>query len=47
VEVRMMVQGLPPGVQNAQDAKLCAEMFGVTCNVQEGLGDGSKQAIIK
>jgi hypothetical protein len=43
----MMVQGLPPGVQNGQDAKLCAEMFGVTCNVQQGLGDGAKQAIIK
>ena len=47
VEMRMQKQVLPPGVQNAEEANLGAEVFGVGRNFEHGLSAGAEEQIVQ
>ena len=43
----MRLQGLSPGVQDAEEADLRPQMLGITRDVQQGLRDGSKEQAVE
>jgi len=43
MDVRMMIEVLPPGVQDRREADLSAEMLGVAGNRRQRLGGGLEQ----
>ncbi len=47
VEMRMQLQVLPPGMQNAEKADLGAEMLGVCRNFKHGLGACAEEQIVE
>ena len=47
VQVGVRLQGLSPGVQDAEKSDLRAEMFGIGSYFQQGGGSGSEQEMIK
>jgi hypothetical protein len=42
MEVRMKKQVLPPSVQHGKEADSCAKMFGVSRDLEQGLGSGAE-----
>ena len=46
MNVRMMLEGLAPGVEHAEEADLRAEMPWVGRNLQQSGGGGAKQQIV-
>jgi hypothetical protein len=47
VDVRMSKQVLAPGVENAEDADLCAQVLGVSRDFQQSSGAGGEQEMVK
>ena len=47
VDVRMKQQVLTPTVQHGKETDLCAEMFGVGRDLEQGLGRGVEQQVIE
>jgi hypothetical protein len=47
VNVGMQQQVLPPSVQNADHADFCAQVFGIGCDLQQGLRAGSEQQVVE
>ena len=47
MEVRMKKQVLPPSVQHGKETDLCAEMFGVGGDLEQGLGNGVEQQVVE
>jgi len=47
VEMRMQLQVLPPGMQNAEKADLGSEVLGVCRNFEHGLGAGAEEQIVE
>src|SRR6266436_1979807 len=47
VNVGMQQQVLPPGVQNADHADLCSQVFGIGRDLQQGLRTGSEQQVVE
>src|SRR5467141_3133968 len=43
----MQQQVLPPGMQNADHADLCSQVFGIGRDLQQGLRAGSEQQIVE
>jgi hypothetical protein len=41
-----MEQGLAPGMQDGQEADLCAEMFGICGDGSQGLGCGLEEQVV-
>jgi hypothetical protein len=46
MNVRMMLEGLAPGVKHAEETDLRAEMPGVSRNLQQSGGGGAKQQVV-
>ena len=46
MNVRMMLEGLAPGVKHAEETDLRAEMPGVGRNLQQSGGGGAKQKVV-
>ena len=46
MDMRMDLQILSPGVQNAEEADLRAQMFGIGCDLQQSRGAGAEQKVI-
>jgi len=46
MDVGMIHEVLPPGVQNADAPDLCPEMFRVVCEFSESLRDRTKEKIV-
>ena len=46
MDMRMDLQILSPGVQNAEETDLCAQMFGIGCDLQQSRGAGAEQKVI-
>ena len=42
VDVGMKQQVLSPGMQNAEEANVCAKMFGIGGDFEEGVGHGAE-----
>ena len=47
VNMGVQQQVLPPGVQDAENADLGSEVFGVGCDFQQGLRAGGEQQVVK
>ena len=47
VEMRVQSQVLSPGVQNAEEADLGSEVFGVGRNFEHGLSAGAEEQIVE
>jgi hypothetical protein len=47
VQVGMKQQILPPGVQDGEEAELCAEMFGIGAKGEQGFRGGAEQNTVK
>jgi hypothetical protein len=47
MDVGMIHEVLPPGVENADTPDLCPEMFRVICELGKGLGDRTEKKIVK
>ena len=47
MEMRMEQQVLTPTVQHSQETDLCAEMFGVGRDLEQGLGSGVEQQVVE
>ena len=45
--MRVQQQVLPPGVQNANHADLCSQVFGIGRDLQQGLRAGSEQQVVE
>jgi len=45
--VRVQQQVLTPTVQHGEETDLCAEMFGVGGDLQQGLGRGVEQQVVE
>jgi len=43
VDVRVALQSLSPGMQNAEEADLATEASRIGCNFQQGCGTGIEQ----
>src|SRR5882724_3046667 len=43
----MQQQVLPPGMQNADHADLCSQVFGISRDLQQGLRAGSEQQVVE
>ena len=46
MDMRMMFQLLTPGMQNAEEADLGAEMFGIPGDFDQGFRAGTEQQIV-
>jgi hypothetical protein len=46
MEMGMSEQGLSPGVQNREKSDLGAEVFGISGDLQKGLGSSPKQQAV-
>ena len=46
VDVRMMLEILPPGVEHTEETDLGAEMLGIGGNLQQSRGAGVEQEVI-
>ena len=44
--MRVQFEFLIPGVQHAEEADLCAEMFGIASDFEKGFRTGAKQKIV-
>ena len=47
MEMRMEQQVLTPTVQHGKETDLCAEMFGVGGDLEQGLGSGVEQQVVE
>ena len=47
MQVRMEQQVLTPTVQHGKETDLCAEMFGVGGDLEQGLGSGVEQQVVE
>ena len=47
MQVRMKQQVLTPTVQHGKETDVCAEMFGVGGDLEQGLGRGVKQQVVE
>ena len=46
MDMRVKAQLLIPGVENAEEANLCAEMLGIASDFQKSFGTGAEQQIV-
>ncbi len=46
MDMRVQAKFLVPGVENAEEANLRAQMFGIAGDFQKGFGAGAKQKIV-
>ncbi len=46
MNVRMMLKILSPGVEHTQETNLCPKMLGISSDLQQRGGAGTKQQII-
>ena len=46
VNMRMMLQLLIPGMEDAEEADLCAQVAGIAGDLQQGFGAGVKQQVV-
>jgi hypothetical protein len=46
MDMRMMLQGLAPGVEHTQETDFRSEMFGVAGDLQQSRGAGAEQEIV-
>jgi len=44
--VRVLFEFLTPGVQHAEEADLCTEMFGIVSDFEKGFRTAAKQEIV-
>ena len=44
--MRVHFEFLTPGVQHAEEADLCTEMFGIVSDFEKGFRTGAKQEIV-
>ncbi len=47
VDMGMQQEVLPPGVQNADHADLCSQVFWIGRDLQQGLRTGSEQQVVE
>ena len=47
MNVGMQQQVLPPGVENANHADLCSQVFGIGRDLQQGLRAGGEQQVVE
>jgi hypothetical protein len=46
MDMRVMLEGLSPGVEHTQETDLGAEMLGIGGNLHQGRGAGAKQEVV-
>jgi hypothetical protein len=46
VQMRMVLEILPPGVQYGEEADLGAQVLGIACNGQQSISRGAEQDVI-
>ena len=47
MDMGMMQQVLPPGVQDRKESDLCPEMFGISGHFEQGLSTGAEQEVVE